>query len=283
MRLDAQVQAETLGRTRCEAPGSGPTSWQAPAILAGRLGRLLVALALATGILTFAFLGLRAAGASAAPTAADCALPGSNFQGGDGNQNTPTLEEQTFCMENALPVPTRDWQDIAKTVTNLPDPQALDNGFHGSNKETEPGQWSFITHAGGVSPPKDNIISAWAQVDPQPKGTFLYMAFEREASTGDTFLTFELNQVKGLWENEEKAMIPCRTTGDVLISYNVPKTGEVNVVIYRWKTTAFTSTPTTEDPPLHECATTGEFEPEAGTPVEPPVSQGDMNFTEDIP
>src|SRR5215472_13739611 len=119
MRLEAQVQAEALRlRPMPEAPGSGPTSWQAPAILAGRLSRLLVALALATGIVTFAFLGLRAAGASAAPTAADCALPGSNFQGGDGNQNTPTMEEQTFCMENALPVPTRDWQDIAKTVTN---------------------------------------------------------------------------------------------------------------------------------------------------------------------
>src|SRR5262249_46702540 len=134
MGLDAHVQAEALQlHPSSGAPGSGPTSWQAPAI-AGRLTLLLLALALATAIGTFAFLGLRAAGASAAPTAADCALPGSNFQGGDGNQNTPTMEEQTFCMNELLPVPTRDWQDIAKTVTNMPDPQALDNGFHGSNK-----------------------------------------------------------------------------------------------------------------------------------------------------
>src|SRR5262249_60431830 len=114
MSLHAHVQAEALQlRPSCEPPGSATASWQAPAIavgrlsrFAGRLSRLFVAPALATGAVTFAFLGLRAAGASAAPTAADCALPGSNFQGGDGNENTPTLEEQTFCMNELLPVPT---------------------------------------------------------------------------------------------------------------------------------------------------------------------------------
>src|SRR5207302_11436247 len=104
---------------------------------------------------------------------------------------------------------------------NPPDTQSQDTTFSGGNKESVPGSWFIESSAGGVTPGKANILSGWSQADPQAAATFLYMAFERAATTGDTFLTFELDQVKGLWENEKKAMIPCRTTGDVLISYNV--------------------------------------------------------------
>ena len=46
----------------------------------------------------------------------------------------------------------------------------------------------------------------------------MYLGFTREESTGTTFLTFELNHDDRLWDNG-KARIPCRRTGDVLISY----------------------------------------------------------------
>src|SRR5262249_47250812 len=157
-------------------------------------------------------------GASALTTATNCALPGSSFQGGDANQDTPTLGEQTFCTEHLLPT-THDWQNLAGVI-NSPDPQAQDTMFSGGNKETAPGSWEIELKAGGVTPGKANILSGWSQADPEPAATFLNMAFEREATTGDTFLTFELNQVKGVWENAKKAKIPCRTTGDILIAYN---------------------------------------------------------------
>src|SRR5947209_14821268 len=69
-------------------------------------------------------LAFRADGASALSTAANCALPGSAFQGGDGNQDTPSLAEQSFCTEHLLPT-SSDWQTLSNPV-NSPDPQAED-------------------------------------------------------------------------------------------------------------------------------------------------------------
>ena len=94
-----------------------------------------------------------------------------------------------------------------------------------------------------------------------------------------TFLTFELNQVKGLWENEKKAMIPCRTTGDVLIAYNVGGS-TIHVVFYRWITDTSTTVTIPPNPTPVACAKTGHFEPSGGMAVEPPNEQGALNPTE---
>ena len=172
-----------------------------------------------------------------------------------------------------------DWQNLTGVI-NSPDPQAQDSMFAGGNKESAPGNWSIETQAGGVTPGKSNIISAWSKADPQPASTFLYMSFLRAATTGDTFLTFELNQVKGLWENAKKAEIPCRTTGDVLIAYNVSGGTKVSVVFYTWVTDTSTTVVIPPDPTPHECAKTGHFEPTEGAAVKSPLSQGAINSTE---
>jgi hypothetical protein len=230
------------------------------------------------GLATLAFAASGADRASAFTTGANCALPGSNFQGGDGNQDTPSIAEEAFCNEQLLPT-TRDWQGLTNVV-NSPDPNVQDDMFAGGTKESAPGNWSITTAAGGVTPGKANILSGWSSTDPQAAATFLYLAFERAATTGDTFLTFELNQVKGLWENEKKTRIPCRTTGDVLIAYNVPGAASVNVVVYRWVTDTSTLTTIPPDPTPHACADTGHFEPAEGTPVSAPYQQGAMSTTE---
>ena len=51
-----------------------------------------------------------------------------------------------------------------------------------------------------------------------------------------TFLTFELNHDARLWNNGQ-AMIPCRRTGDILVSYE-PHGNGVDVVLQRWRSTA---------------------------------------------
>ncbi len=191
--------------------------------------RSRLVLCLVAFVMSLAFAVFGATRASAFTTAANCALPGSNFQGGDGNQSTPSVAEETFCNENVRPT-SRDWQNLAGVI-NSPDPNVNDSTFVGGNKESAPGGWGLTSSGGGVTPGKANILSGWSQADPEAAATFLYLAFEREATTGDTFLTFELNQVKGLWENEGGAMIPCRNSGDELIAYNVPGRPTVNVVV----------------------------------------------------
>jgi hypothetical protein len=150
---------------------------------------------------------------SAGPTPSP--LPGSQFQGGDGNQ------------DDAAALGLIDWQGLAADgrVGHTSDPQANDNVFKGGSKELEPGGWGLTTEAGGLTPGKDNVLDIYRAVDhPSGGDVFLYLAFTRFAGNGDAFVTFELNQDTRLWTNSHGASIPCRTTGDILISFDATAT-----------------------------------------------------------
>lgn len=177
-------------------------------------------------LLTLALLAgaaLAAAPASAQTlTPTNNPLPGSNFRGANGIQ--------------ADAAPLVDWQamEAAGRVVHNPDPNAEDSAFTGGSKEDEPGEWDLTTEDGGVNPAKDNIRDAWSVVDQPDGNTFLYLGFTREESDGTTFLTFELNRDDRMWNNG-RAVIPCRRTGDVLVSYEAHG-NEVEVVIRQWVT-----------------------------------------------
>src|SRR5215210_736752 len=161
-------------------------------------------------VATAVALTASAALALAAPLAPTSApLPGSGFQGGDGNQ----ASEAGFTDWDAL--------QAAGRVGDNPDPNVRDSAFGGGTKEGDPAHWTLTTEAGGVTPGKSNILDAWSAVD-QPGGkTFLYLAFTRAAPTGDTFLTFELNRDRRLWTNAAGEKVPCRREGDILVSYEI--------------------------------------------------------------
>src|SRR5207237_3648054 len=76
------------------------SSYEASPCAVRRFDRSRWALVMLAGVLALAFAGFRADASSALTTAANCALPGSDFQGGDGNQDPPTLTEQAFCTEH---------------------------------------------------------------------------------------------------------------------------------------------------------------------------------------
>ena len=149
-------------------------------------------------------------------------LPGSSFQGADGNQDDAA--------------PRIDWQALqaAGRVSHSPDPNAQDTAFKGGSKEDEPGEWDFASEDGGVNPGKANILDAWSTYDPQGAVGFLYLAFTRQDATGTTFLAFELNHDARMWDNG-LATIPCRRTGDILVSYEA-QGSDVNVILQRWVT-----------------------------------------------
>jgi hypothetical protein len=158
----------------------------------------------------------------------DDSLPGSDFQGADGNQ------------VNAAPL--IDWQALqaAGLVHHSPDPNAEDSAFVGGSKENVPLNqegtlWNFTTEADGVDPPKNNILDAWSTFDPQGPNAFLYLAFTRQGVVGTTFAVFELNHDSQLWWNG-RAYIPCRRTGDVLVSYEARGNRSSDVSIWRWET-----------------------------------------------
>jgi hypothetical protein len=204
-------------------------------------------------------LAVLAAALIAAPPAAalptgPTPLPGSTFQGGDGNQDDPGA-------------PNIDWQGLqtADRVTHSPDPNADDSAFVGGSKEEEPGDWDFTTERGGVSPAKVNVLDAWTSVD-QPAGdTFLYLAFAREKANGDAYVAFELNRDGQLWDNG-RTKIPCRRTGDLLVVL-ATHGNSVDMTLQRWTTTV-------ADPGT-SCAIRGTLSDVATIPAG--SAQGDAN------
>ena len=109
-----------------------------------------------------------ALGASLPPSRGS--LPGSSFQGADGNQDDAA--------------PLVDWQGLqaAGRVRHTADANDEDTAFTGGSKEDVPGEWDFRTERNGVNPRKANILDAWAAVDQDGADTFVYLAFARASA-----------------------------------------------------------------------------------------------------
>jgi hypothetical protein len=150
--------------------------------------------ALGWGLLAFAsglLFAPPAFGVSLPPT--QNPLPGSSFQGADGNQDDAA--------------PRVDWQGLqaAGDVRHTEDANDEDTAFTGGSKEDEPGLWDLTVETGGVRPGKANIRDAWSAVDQRGVDTFVYLGFARASALSlreaTTFVTFELNHDARLWNN----------------------------------------------------------------------------------
>jgi hypothetical protein len=222
----------------------------------------------------FAILCVTALAATLSPTAVP--LTGSAFEGGD--TGVPTAQAAGLeTAQKSNGAGARDWFDYSSAaggaqipgLRTVDDIDTQDSEFAAGKHEVSPGSWDFITQAGGVTPAKNNIRVAWAVVDPTVAGTFLYAGLKRQASNGTTALTVELNQVDLPWDpdaaNPSNALIPCRTSGDLLVDVGVPG-ATFDVTPYLWTTSTST---TVVDPGgvSHACARTGTITAVNSSPV----------------
>ena len=115
------------------------------------------------------------------------------------------------------------------------------------------------------SPGKVNILDAWGAVDQPGTETFLYLAFTREDATGTAAIAFELNRDGRLWDNGH-AKIPCRTTGDVLVT-TLPHGNDIDIVLSQWTTVSADA--------ATGCARTGTIDAMATIPAG--TAQGAVN------
>ena len=191
---------------------------------ASRTSRLCLA---ALGVALLATL-LLAGSASATP------LLGSNFDSQDGDQ-----------LPTALAPVVKDWQTVAPAdlLTVNVDPLRVDTTvipnkkydgcFIGGVKEDSPDDWEFNETEDGCTPGKSDLLGMWSHAELTTANSFLHAAFIRMAPSGNTFITFELNRVGTSWTNGAGTSIPCRSNGDLLLSYEVGGSS-VSVSIYRW-------------------------------------------------
>src|SRR5215213_6696516 len=169
---------------------------------------------------------LLAMAAPAAATTTPLPLTGTSFQAGDGDQEA----------QGGL----RDWATVAPSpgVTTADPPAGGPDIFGEGSKELAPGDWTLV---GREPSNKFDFLAAWAHTESGERED-LYLAFRRDSPNGDTYLTFELNRDTRRWDNDGRAAtpaVPCRSDGDVLISYEIEPGGTtepdpVTVRLYRW-------------------------------------------------
>ena len=120
-----------------------------------------------------------------------------------------------------------DWQDIAGDVATAADPaKGDDTQFSGGNKETEPGNWKFIT---GNNTPKTDVLEGWSHL----ANNVLEVSFVRVKQSGNTFLSFELNQ-KAAIQKADGSYYPQRSTGDILFTYDIDTTNRLSFGMCTW-------------------------------------------------
>jgi hypothetical protein len=204
------------------------------------------------------------------------AVGGSTFQGGDGDQDDPTGQAGVV-----------DWdgrQGQQPPVVHNPDAGAGNLAFTGGSEVEEPIDWRLTSEGSGVSPGKNDILDAWSAIEqptPPPDTdalTFLYLAFTRKDGEGSAAVTFELNRRADLWDNDNNAAtpkIPCRTTGDLLITATPGGTSadRVDIRLDEWRTTEPADSST-------GCARTGTVNTLTTTPAG--TAQGSMNIARSI-
>lgn len=163
-------------------------------------------------------------------------LPGSRFQAADGNQSECATPSCSPPGGSTL----FDWGSTSygSLINTIVDPSNPDNVFAGGSKEDQPDLWAFASPSEST-PGKSNFKVVWDVIEGDAT-QFFYLAFRRAETGGNTFLTFELNQDQKRWTNSTGAVIPCRTTGDLLVTYNVANSDATNIALRaeKWTSTS---------------------------------------------
>src|SRR3954447_16528520 len=219
-----------------------------------RISRSRLSMLLSTALVAI-FATFGASTASAA-----CSDPFDCFAAADGNQAT-------------APDGQTDWQDIKDAVTRATDPaKGEDTKFSGGDKETQPGDWKFIT---GNNTPKTDILEGWSRL----ANNVLDVSFVRVKQSGDTFLAFELNQ-KPAVQKADGQLYPQRTTGDILFTYDIATTNKLSFGMCTWDGNASSGTwrrldGTAIGGPIKTCTKLAPSGP-------PPIAEGNVNWTQQI-
>jgi Prealbumin-like fold domain len=171
-----------------------------------------------------AAVGVIAALVVAIPVLAN--LPGSNFEGSDGNLvvNTPG---------------NTDWANAPNRVRGDDLPSGTqDNSFGQGTKEDDPAV-SVVT--GSIPPQKSDLTRFYVASEFASNSNFLYLAWERSNVLGSANMDFEINQQQqpNLTTTGKKTLV--RTAGDLLITFDFGGSGSPTLGLLKWVTTGSAS------------------------------------------
>src|SRR6266487_2726755 len=153
-------------------------------------------------------------------------LPGSTFEGNDGNLVVNTAGNTDWA--NA-PARVRG-DDLASGST--------DNSFGGGTKEDDRNV-NVVT--GSIPPQKSDLTRFYVASEFASSSNFLYLAWERTNVLGSANMDFELNQKAQPDLTTTGAKTLVRTAGDVLITFDFGGSGSPVLGLLKWVTSGATS------------------------------------------
>ncbi len=162
-------------------------------------------------------------------TSASANLPGSTFEGNDGNLVVNTAGNT-------------DWNNVSGRALgiDIADPNT-DNAFGNGAKE----DLSSTSIVNGSIPPNKNNLSRFYEANEQLTNgdIMLYLGWERLVNIGNANLDFEINQkaTAGWTTSTQGPFTINRTAGDLLITYDFGGSGTPTLGLNTWVTTGSNS------------------------------------------
>jgi hypothetical protein len=160
-----------------------------------------------------------------AALAAFANLPGSSFEGNDGNLVVNTAGN-------------KDWANAPSRVVGLDKASGKnDNSFGQGTKEDDP-QVSIVE--GSIPPNKNDLTRFYVSSEYSEGDNFLYLAWERKVNIGSANLDLEINKetTEGFTQGSTGALTLNRSPGDLLVTYDFGGSGEPSLGLLTWVTKA---------------------------------------------
>jgi hypothetical protein len=155
-------------------------------------------------------------------------LPGSTFEGNDGNLVVDTAGNT-------------DWANAPNRVVGIDQPSGGgDNSFGQGTKEDDP---NTVVVTGSIPPQKNDLTRFYIGSEFAGGSNFLYLAWERAVNTGNANMDLEINQkvTTGFTGTTTGPVALNRTAGDLLVSYDFGGSGTPTLGLLKWVTSGPTS------------------------------------------
>jgi Prealbumin-like fold domain len=161
-------------------------------------------------------------------SAAVANLPGSTFEGNDGNLIVNTTGNTDWANAPNRVVGTDKFDD--KT----------DNSFGQGTKEDDPNA-TIVT--GAIPPNKNDLTRFYVASEFAGGNNFLYLAWERLVNIGNANMDLEINQnpTAGFTSSSTGPITLNRTAGDLLVQYDFGGSGTPTLGLLTWVTSGLTS------------------------------------------
>src|SRR6266704_1587364 len=169
-------------------------------------------------------------------------LPGSTFEGSDGNLLVDTAGKTDWCNQ---PLSFSGTCPLASLVPGFVEgidkPSGTGDNAFGQGTKEDSSNVTVVT--GSIPPNKNDLTRFYAGADFVGGNNFLYLAWERAVNIGNANLNFEISQnaTAGFTTSTTGPVTLNRTAGDLLVTYDFGGSGTPTLGLLRWVTSGATS------------------------------------------